>query len=166
MKKITLTKNKIALVDDEDFERVDKYNWSYLQGGYAVRSVVVGHRGLDLPLGDSRNQIMKMIFMHRFILGIDGIISVDHIDGNKLNNQKSNLRVATKSQNAMNSKIRNDNTSGHKGVNWSKVHHTWVARVKVSGKEVYSRNFNTLEEAIEARDGAVMKYHKEFSKLG
>jgi hypothetical protein len=109
MKEVQLSKGYFSLVDDEDFENVNRFKWSFLKhgsSGYAVRVVVIGYRNPLLPKGDSKNQKMKMIYMHRFILGITNNTKVDHKDGNKLNNQKYNLRKATKSQNGMNSKIR------------------------------------------------------------
>ena len=147
MKTIPLSRGEFSLIDDEDFERVTKFKWSLLKNGtsgYAVRSTVVGYRSPDKPKGDSKNQIHKMSYLSHFILNLDGKFIVDHIDGNKLNNQKHNLRIVTKSQNAMNSKVRSDNKSGVRGVNWDKIHNKWRARVKVDGKEVFCINYGQV----------------------
>jgi hypothetical protein len=101
MKKIQLTKNKYALVDDEDYEELNKYNWYYSYQGYAVRT---NHR------------LNKCIYMHRIIMNPLDYKQVDHINHNKLDNRKENLRICDRFQNLQNSKIRLDNKSGIKGV--------------------------------------------------
>ena len=99
---IILNSDKFAVVDDADFPVVSNINWSINNYGYAFSSRKIGE---------------KHILMHRMIFGdtASGII-VDHVNGNKLDNRRSNLRVATKSQNAANSNKHNDNLSGFKGV--------------------------------------------------
>lgn len=83
MKEIKLTKNQIAIVDDEDFERISQRAW-YFRAGYAMRSV------------RSRVEKYKIdhIRMHREILGVGPKTNVIHVDGNGLNNRRSNLRIA------------------------------------------------------------------------
>ena len=86
MKKIPLSKNKFTLVDDESYELLMFFTWCVDGNGYAV----------------SETFSTKRISMHRFINGTPIGMQTDHIDGDKLNNQKYNLRNATKSQNALN----------------------------------------------------------------
>lgn len=87
---------------------------------------------------------------------------VDHIDRNKQNNKWKNLRLATKSQNSMNSKVRSDNTTGHKGIFLNK-NGTYHAYINVDGRR-FSLGFGlTLEQAIEARQKAEAQYHGEFA---
>ena len=91
---------------------------------------------------------------------------IDHIDGNKINNNINNLREATRSQNGCNSKIKKNNTSGVKNVSWSKTNKKWVVQIRKNGKFLYRGFFDDLElaelVAIEARD----KYHGKFANHG
>jgi hypothetical protein len=88
---------------------------------------------------------------------------VDHINGDKLDNRRSNLRPVTNSQNMMNRGKTCANTSGYKGV--FKNRSLWMARIKVDGEPIYLGSFVTKEEAAFKYDIAAKKYHKEFANL-
>jgi hypothetical protein len=83
---------------------------------------------------------------------------VDHIDQNKLNNLVENLRPSNKRMNAMNSKIREDNTSGVRGVSFSKSNQKWFAYLWVNGQRINGGYFNSLEEAVDARSFLERKF--------
>lgn len=83
MREIKLTKNQVAIVDDEDFDRLSQRAW-YFRAGFAMRSIRV-------PKKDGGG--IDHVRMHREILGVGSKTNVIHIDGNRLNNQKANLRV-------------------------------------------------------------------------
>jgi hypothetical protein len=104
--------------------------------------------------------------MHRLIVGLsnDDKRVVDHIDGNPLNNQRSNLRVCAPSQNIKNQRLRTDSTSGLKGV--SKYQGYWRARIQVDGKRINLGNFSTREEAHAAYCLAARQFHREFANFG
>lgn len=87
---------------------------------------------------------------------------LDHIDGNKLNNRIENLRLATRSQNNWNSKLRSDNTSGMKGV--SEHQGKWRVRTFLNGKEITKSGFKTKEEAITYAKQTREKEQGEFTK--
>ena len=113
MKKIPLTQNKFALVDDADYDWLNQFKWYARNEGqryYACRSFRVdGH--------------VHHIVMHRLILGLkegDGKIT-DHIDGNGLNNSRSNLRICTSAENNFNQRPQAGKTSKYKGVHWDKI---------------------------------------------
>jgi hypothetical protein len=118
----------------------------------------------------ARGDAKKTILMHRVILKASERTEVDHINGNKLDNRRENLRVATKSQNLGNQKIRSTNTSGFKGVNWKqwrKIRSSgaWTARISVGSKRIHLGYFSTAEEAARAYDSAAQQYFGEFAKL-
>lgn len=137
MKKISLSKGLEAIVDDEDFESLSQYKWRF-DGRYATR------------LGDS-----KKVYMHRAIAGNDSTLDTDHINRDKLDNRKSNLRICTRTVNNFNQPIRADNTSGYKGISWRKDSKKWRARVVQNGKEIRLGLFKDLREAIIARENYV-----------
>ena len=97
-------KGTYALVDDEDFDELNKHNWHCDKNGYAK------HQSSRL------HPPRKMIWMHRVINKTPENILTDHADGNTRNNQKYNLRDANQNQNMQNGKTPKNNTSGYKGV--------------------------------------------------
>lgn len=91
--------------------------------------------------------------------------TVDHIDGNKANNDISNLRWATGSENQANKVISKNNKSGVKGVYWHKRDEKWVARIWIDGVQVCLGNFDGIEDARKARVSAVQKAFGEFAHV-
>ena len=122
-----------ALIDLDDVDKVKNYKWG-LTKGYVLNKTIRE--------------------LHRFIMNCPDDKIVDHINHNRLDNRKSNLRICTKSQNAMNVKKRKDNTSGATGVCWNKKYNNWYAQIVVNTKCVCLGHYNTKEEAIEARKQA------------
>lgn len=88
---------------------------------------------------------------------------VDHIDGNGLNNQRSNLRLATNTQNSCNKGLTVSNTSGYKGVSWNKKSRKWQAYINVDTKRIYLGRYDNRIDAAHAYDAAAIKYHGEFA---
>ena len=84
--------------------------------------------------------------------------SLDRIFGNG-NYEPSNCRWATGSQQSINQKIRNTNTSGHKGISWEKRRGSWIAKITINYKSIHLGQFDNIEDAIEARRKAEIKYH-------
>jgi hypothetical protein len=89
---------------------------------------------------------------------------IDHEDGDGLNNQLSNLRLATESQNLANSKKRSDNSTGWKGVSFNKGFGRYIAQIGANGKKYYLGHFATAEDAHAAYVEAAKKYHGEFAR--
>jgi hypothetical protein len=89
----------------------------------------------------------------------------DHIDGNPLNNRRSNLRISTKSENARNRGKTKRNTSGHKGVYWNHQRSNWRAAIVVNYHKISLGSFSDVEEAAQAYRAAAIKYHGEFAKI-
>ena len=141
MKEVQLTQGKVALVDDDDFERVSKYNWCYLKIGYACSRI--------------KN---KIILLHNFIMDYSKNMKIDHKDRNRLNCQKNNLRFATDQQNGSNRSKTVKNTSGYIGVYWEKRRNHWVSRITYNGKRKYLGSYEDIKEAA-------LKYDIENKKL-
>lgn len=136
MKYITLTQDKTALVNDEDYEFLSQFNWYAQQSRYTYYAV--------------RKEDNERVYMHNEILIVSDGMLVDHADGNGLNNQRYNLRPATEAQNRQNARIRADNVSGYKGVSYHPVDKNWRARIQANGISHYLGAFNTAEEAADA----------------
>ncbi len=157
MRTIALTQGQVALVDDEDYERLTTHKWQ-----------VFRHRSGKLYAARTRtmNGVKVGERMHRVITGAGIGTLVDHINGNTLDNQKSNLRICTNSENMCNRGKQKDNTSGYKGVLFKKKHkNPWFARIK-KDKIIYPLGyFNTPKEAAIAYNNKAMELHGEFARL-
>lgn len=151
MKTITLSRGKFAIVDDEDFDRVSKYKWYCSYYGYAVRTV------------RQKNGKRGMIWLHKFVLKTKSI--VDHINGDPLDNRKSNLRKCSNRENTRNTKVRKNSQTGFKGVSWHKQIKKYRAFIKVNYKQIHLGTFNCKIEAAKAYNKAAIKYHGDFAKL-
>jgi hypothetical protein len=138
-----------ALISKEDVEKVSQLKWNASSSNGYVSS------------GCGKTQIL----LHRYILNAQEHEIVDHINRNKLDNQRENLRLCTHSKNSMNSSMKSNNTSGITGVwiNKTKKKNKWVAEIFVGGKEICLGNFKNKEEAIKARGDAEQIYFKEFA---
>lgn len=90
---------------------------------------------------------------------------VDHINGDGLDNRKSNLRICNGSQNRCNKGKPKNNTSGYKGVTWHTPNKKWVAQIAVNGKHSYIGSFKTKEEAAKAYNKKAKELHGEFARL-
>ena len=91
---------------------------------------------------------------------------IDHVDGDRANNKWCNLRACSQSQNACNSRIMSNNTSGYKGVSWRKERNTWQVRVSVKGEYKTFGCYKDFELACLIADQAREKYHGEFANHG
>ena len=147
MAKLKLSKNKETVVDDEDFEYLSKWKWSYSSSGYAVRQ----NKG-------------KLVSMHRQIIKPKKRLVVDHINGDKLDNTRKNLRICTVSQNCHNSNVHKDSRTGLKGVTFEKqqVNKPWRARIMVRGEKTDLGLFKTKQGAHKAYLSAAQDKQGEF----
>ena len=146
MKQIELTQGKYALIDDEDFELVSNYKWRFAGEGYAV-----GFKYLGKVNGKFKSDA---ILMHRIINKTPKGFVTDHINRNKLDNRKVNLRTVDRSLNAFNTGIYKHNKSGFTGISWSLYSKKWLARIQKNGKVIHLGLFNDIEKAVQARKQA------------
>lgn len=155
MKRIKLTQNKYALIDNEDFKKVSKFNWYAKKISniyYATHGVRVG--GKD-----------KTVFLHQFILNFPNKL-IDHKDRNGLNNQKENLRICTPTQNGANKiKQSNKTSSKYKGVYWHRLSSRWVAQVGINNKCYNLGSFKTESEAAKIYNKKARELFGNFARL-
>lgn len=157
MKRIPLTKGFFALVDDEDFEKVNQFKWC----AGVKNNVVYAMRRIRISTGRWSTQKL-----HRFILGItDPKIQIDHRDHDGLNNQRENLRVCTNRQNQQNVRKLTAwaTTSQFKGVCQRRRDNKWRSRIEVNGKREHLGYFNSEVEAAIAYDRAALQHFGEFA---
>lgn len=149
---IALTRGMVTLVDACDFEYLEKWNWCASLAGttwYARRGISDG----------------TTIYMHREVAArMDSSMTfVDHADRNGLNNRRSNLRGANQSQNIANGGMWKNNTSGYRGVTFSKRDRTWQAGTKHKGKFISLGRYATPEEAAVAYNREMVRRFGEFA---
>lgn len=157
MKTIFLTKGQFTLVDDDIFEKLNKFKWN-AKGSFG-KFYAVRMNSAD------KNGKRSTIYMHRVILNCPEGLCVDHIDGNSLNNQSLNLRIATNSQNCKNQTGRST-TGLPKGVSIKKgkIKKKYRAQIRAD-KKIHLGYFNTPEEASKAHNEAAIRLHGEFANL-
>jgi len=159
MKEIKLSqhgKNKehnfVAIVDDEDFDALNKYAWAVSKQGNSFYA----HRLED----------KKVVSMHRQIMGIsDTHILVDHRNRNGLDNQRNNLRQCNKSQNGKNRIAGKGSTSKYLGVSLFKARNKWQSSISVDGKSIYLGLFHDETIAAIIYNDAARKYNGEFASI-
>jgi hypothetical protein len=153
MREIILRNGEIVCCDDSDYATLSSCDWSKVSRYAAFK------------------RSGKYVFMHRMVLGlsVDDVREVDHVDGNGLNNCRSNLRVCSHSENMKNRPIHKNNKSGFKGVYRdagarSVPGREWRAQIRVDGKKINLGAFPCPEVAHAAYVSAAQKYHGEFSR--
>jgi hypothetical protein len=153
MKKIPLTKGAFALVDDDDYEYLSQYRWYLNTEGYAIREIWTG------------NKRRERVRMHREVMKTPKGVEVDHVNGNRLDNRKINLRHCTRSQNNRNSAVRSDNNTGYKGVALHRHSGLYHATINVDGRQISLKYHKTPEGAARAYNKAAVKHFGKFAKL-
>jgi hypothetical protein len=151
MKQIHLASGHVALIDDDDLERVSLYKWRAQPHPTTVYVVAHGKpKGLRL---------------HRFVMNApDGVI-VDHINGNGLDCRKNNLRFATYSQNSQNSQRRRHSLSQYKGITWVPARQRWVAQIWINNRRERLGIFTNEIDAAKTYDAAALFYFGEFARV-
>lgn len=147
--------NNSVLVDSEDVEKIFSFKR------------YVSKNSLGYPYVNWKS---KEFFIHRLVMNLPQYyddcskIIVDHINGNKLDNRKSNLRICEKSKNPINCKRYSNNKSGKKGVFYNKKLNKWEVGIQYEGKSMYLGVYSEFEEAVKVRECAERKYFKEFNR--
>lgn len=136
---IVLSTGQICFIDAADWAFISQWKWQLNSKGYACRR--------PTTFGGKH----KTILMHRLIMSTPPHLEVDHINHNKLDNRRDNLRNVTRSQNHLNRSISKRNTSGVAGVIFDKIRNRWRASIRVNCKTKELGRFVKLEDAIAAR---------------
>jgi hypothetical protein len=148
-KTISLTQGKVALVSDEDFDRVNQFKWCFSHG--------YGYRKADHGT--------KTQYMHRFILGAQKDDEVDHKNQNKLDNRRENLRFCSRSENSANKGKQKNSTTGYMGVSWNKNRQKYKAYIVCEGTQHELGFYDDKHEAAEAYNKKALLIYGEFAYL-
>lgn len=132
----------IAVIDIDDVNKIKNHTWCFAKG-YAY-AWSVGQ-------------------MHRLIMNYPPNKEIDHIDRNRLNNRKSNLRICTRWENQQNKETSNNEFPG---ISWHKRDELFYSRISVNGKRIYLGQFRTFIEALNARQDAINKYFPQLQQTG
>lgn len=152
MKKVKLSRGKIAFIDDEDFDLVSQIRpWHCTTIGYAAHSRTSGSK----------------VWMHRLIMGATKGVEVDHINGNKLDNRKSNLRLCSTDENRLNRRSYKTKvgSSKFKGVSFKKQSKKFVAQIQYEGAKVHIGYFTDETEAARAYNLKAAELFGKFAYL-
>lgn len=153
MAEIELTQGRVALVDDCDFEWLSQWSWYCTDDGYAVRTDYSTGKRVDVR-------------MHRLITEAEPGMDVDHINGNRSDNRRENLRICSHAENVRNRVRQANNASGFKGIHWNERSGKWQARIQEGGgTRKHLGYFDNLFDAGFAYDRTASELHGEFANL-
>lgn len=150
---IPLTQSKVTLVDEDDFAGLSSFSWCLHKDGYAIRYATTSYKK------------QTAILMHRFLCGDPENMEIDHINGNRLDNRRSNLRIVTKQQNQWNASGKRNSSSRHKGVWFHKRSGKWESAITINGKQKYLGSFISEDSAALAYNQAAKVIHGVYARL-
>ena len=154
-KHIPLSQGRFSIVDDEDYEMLLNLSKWIFCAGYAA----------SLEKTNQPKPRYRFISMHRLIINAPQGYVVDHINGDKLDNRKENLRICTHSENLKNQGKRKANTSGYKGVFWHTRMNKWIAKLYSDRKCIHLGYFDCRIEAAKAYNNGALKHHGQFANI-
>lgn len=144
-----MTNGGNTIIDDEDLEKVIKYKWQKSSSGYATTCIKNGNTML----------------MHRLVLNVPKEKWTHHVNENKLDNRRVNLRICSPKQNHAARGITRHNTSGYKGVCWDKNRNKWMAYISIDNKFKQLGRHDNIIDAAKAYDKKAIEVHGEFAKV-
>ncbi len=154
MKTIELHDGTPCLVDDDDYELVNRHSWFHTAWGYAGRTQMID---------DGGKRRMTSLRLHRIIMKAPRGVEVDHINCDKLDNRKQNLRFVTKQQNIWNMPPKVTSTTGIKGVGWYEKLSKYQARIPHNGKTVHLGYFTSWVDARDAYNAKARELRGEYA---
>ena len=151
VRRIPIGKNKFALVDSETYFilMLADHKWGISSHGYVRTSIEIDGK-------------RKILYLHKAIMPAPEGYDIDHINRDKLDNRKVNLRICSRSENLHNQGLRRNNKSGHKGVYFRKDNKKWVAQIGINGKNKNLGSYLTFNEAVRIYE----KENDKFMKRG
>lgn len=156
-RRIELTRGKYAILDPEDFESLNQYRWHCTNFGYARRT------------GSKRSEKGRKrvaIGMHNVVFPVPEGMTVDHINRNRLDNRKANLRAATREENTWNRKfVKKGSKTRYTGIHWNKKVKKWNVRLRVEGRRKSFGYYADEVEAAKVYDRVARKYRREYAVL-
>lgn len=165
MIEIPLTRGQVTVVDDEDVDLAQLKWYAFFAANYSGGGAHLAARKVSADNGQ------QTTFLHRVVLAraIGRVLKrheyPDHINRDPLDNRRSNLRLATRSENARNRNAQSNNVSGYKGVGWHKRSRKWRAFITLNRKQRHIGHFDKAEDAARAYDKAARELHGEFARL-
>lgn len=154
----------IIQIDPQDADLVHAHNWYVAKDGHTF--YVIRAAQSETTKGRQTTQRLHRVILGR-MLGREPLKDefCDHIDGDGLNNRRSNLRIATNGENQRNRRVNENNTSGYKGATFHKRDNKWRARIEVDGKQIHLGLFATREEAYAVYCEAATRLYGEFARF-
>ena len=151
MKKLRLTNGKYTLIDSEVHKSISAFSWNCSRNGYACRAAKIGNK-------------WTRVYMHRELARTPKGMSTDHINGNRLDNRKKNLRVCTHSENCKNRGNRIDNKTGYKGV-FPYGNGRFRVKIKLDGKMLHVGLYDTADQAARAYNRKAKELFGKYARL-
>lgn len=149
----------VATIDDEDYDDLAQWTWTLERRSRRVYARRQSHEGA----------VRQLVYMHQHVAARAGLVQgqydIDHVDANGLNNCRCNLRLATRSQNNANQRLSVRNTSGYKGVYWSRAARKWAAQIGIAGKRMYLGLFSDEQSAARRYNEAARTHYGEFARV-
>jgi hypothetical protein len=149
-RRIPLTQGKVALVDDADYPWLAPWDWRFSSAGYALRTIYP-------------NDQRRHFHLHRVLMNAQRGQLVDHINGNRLDNRRANLRLVTRSQNQWNRRPNAKGSSPYKGVCWHRK--GWMSRIRVHERRLHLGYYPTPELAAQVYDAAARRLFGLYAQL-
>ena len=146
----TTNKGQEFYFDKEDFEKISKHTWRVSRNGYMQTTV-------------TKRPNKVVIEMHSYLIGEHEGYVIDHINRNKRDNRKSNLRLVDRNMNGFNINRQINNTSGKTGVSFSKDKGTYIAHIGYKNKHIYLGSYSNFDDAVKTREKAELKYFGELA---
>ena len=144
-----------VLIDDDDYEKIKDYKWNVLKKSNGIYIICTARTA------DRKRHTLRM---QRVIMNCNSGMDVDHVNGNTLDNRKSNLRICTHTENMRNMSKRKNVTSVYKGVYFNKSRNKWTASIRINGTLKHLGHYKTEDQAAISYNISAVKYFGEFAR--